>query len=159
MTSVHRDAMIRIIEMCRRVFCEFRVFRVKKKLGAPPRPSPWGRVRLARWGTQSRGAWRLVMWVRRFRDIRPSRRDDPYYRNVPDGYSVNSVSSVFKKRLEPLPNPPRWGRGMAGAMVGPSPALSRGEGEAGAMVGPSPTLPKGRVRLARWLSVMRLLMI
>ncbi len=29
---------------------------------------------------------RLVMWVGRFRDIRPSRRDDPYYRNVPEGF-------------------------------------------------------------------------
>ena len=40
---------------------------------------------------------RLVMWVGRFRDIRPSRCDDPYYRNVPDGNSVTSVLSVLKK--------------------------------------------------------------
>ena len=50
------------------------------------------------------------MWVRRFRDIRPSRRDDPYYQNVPDGYSVNSVSSVFKKMLEAPPRPSPVGR-------------------------------------------------
>ena len=43
---------------------------------------------------------------------------------------MNSVSSVFKKRLEPLPGPPPWG----GRDWGPSPALPVGEGEAGAMV-------------------------
>ena len=49
---------------------------------------------------------------------------------MPDGYSVNSVSSVFKKNWEA---PPR-----------PSPV---GEGEIGAPPQPSPV---GRERLARW---------
>ena len=53
------------------------------EIGAPPQPSPVGRERLARWELAEFKS--LVMRVCRFRDIRPSRRDDPYYRNVPEG--------------------------------------------------------------------------
>ena len=70
---------------------------------------------------------------------------------VPDGYSVNSVSSVFKKRLGPLPSPPRGkappqpspgGRERL-ARWSPSPTLPGGGGGWLARWSPSPTLPGG----------------
>ena len=40
--------------------------------------------------------WRMGVIARRFRGIRPSQSDAPYYQSVPNGNSENSVLSVLK---------------------------------------------------------------
>ncbi len=47
-------------------------------------------------GRRPEEEWRMGVNARRFRNIRPSQSDDPYYQNVPDGNSENSVFSVLK---------------------------------------------------------------
>ena len=52
------------------------------------------------------------MWVRRFRDIRPSRCDDLYYRNVPDGILWIPRLPCFKKTEGAPPQPSPVGEGV-----------------------------------------------
>ncbi len=47
-------------------------------------------------GRRPEEEWRMGVNARRFRSIRPSQSDDPYYQNVPDGNSEISVFSVLK---------------------------------------------------------------
>ncbi len=50
----------------------------------------------SREGRRPEEEWRMGVNARRFRSIRPSQSDDPYYQNVPDGNSEISVFSVLK---------------------------------------------------------------